>query len=537
MSKWCPEFSSSEKLLSEFIRSAHDEPGPYLNIRLAHSQIKEHGLLGPDESATLDRAWERYKPWLKLSVPERFAAIGVSLPTPWYPPEVEAFTDVLRRASLSNQAQAARSRMHHEIVSNPRLPWFHITLTVNALHYQQVFSTGSKCFRDFVTELRRTVASAIYGPSVPRRQVLQRARADGLWLVKYSAVLEKGERGGRRHLHSLMAFQKLPRQWRDPNAGFASATNDEVKPISAYWRYGFSRPKPLRMGAHDYFSRKGWRWPNDRKTGLPSPGYEPGAIAGYLSKYLTKATQSASDALYRFRTRFSRGFGLSVLDSWLSQLSHGQIQSLLEVCHSSSAYAALKCCYSDRTSLPLPPRAFTASYLVSRSMRFISDLPISELAQCLETHYRSSPYRSCLRTLRQRCKSAAFSSALPKTLPLPGRSPTPLTRSSSTAPLPPVSRPWRLPSSIPLTMSTSLARIINVPMMSHSPCETSHVTISLGEGLARLHQAVRAMVTNSFRHGSRSSLFNCLVSHAPVVPRHPAPPRPPATPSIPFGPL
>lgn len=497
------------------------------SARLAPNQTMEHAGSEPDYQWHLDSLWNAYRPWLDLDVQGRFDRLGLDKPSRSLPPDVAAFSRTLRRLSLSRQARDTRSRIHHAILEDPRSPWFHLTLTVDPLHYGTVFSTGSRCFRNFVTELKRVVASCYY-PHLPRRKLLDQARADGLWLVRFCCVLEKGELYGRRHLHAVMSFQRLPRQWRDPNRGFLNATNDEVKQISSFWPYGFSRPKPLRLGSHDWFSRQGWRWPSDRSTGRPSVGYDPGAIAGYLSKYLTKSGGS-SDLAYRFRTRFSRSFGTAFVSRCLA-LPPVLLQQLLECCHSSFSYGLLSSAFVSATGLPLPSRSYFASSLVTHSLPFLRDLPVLELFRCLESHRSISPFLACLKTLHRMSRSDSCSSVSPQTPLVPGVSPLSLTRPSLTVPTPPVSKPLPQLWSIPMMMSTSLARSINVPMMSRKPSDSC--CVSVFQAIASLHKTALSLGTRRVLDGDCSGLLDRLVSFAPVAARLRAPQRPSTTPTV-----
>ena len=329
-----------------------------LDYRLASPAIMENA--SPDEAVLeIDLFWEQLRPWLSLSVEDRFKRLSLTPPPKPGGQLYLAMAHLLRRHGWMSQGRTARWRMTADIWEHRSFPWVHHTLSVNPASYGKVFTTGSRSFRDYITSLRALVASAFF-PDAPRRKVLGLARAAGLWLVRYCAVLEKGPARGRRHLHALICLQTLPPSFRDPNAFHVRRDRHELKPMEALWPYGFSWAKPLRIGPQDGFARAGWKWPNRLGSGpgSPCPCCPPLAIASYLAKYLTEDYhEPASDSLYRFRTRYSRGFGMYHIRCWLSRLSHSDTVSFCEAADSSLTYAVLQASVPV-PGLRLPSRSF-----------------------------------------------------------------------------------------------------------------------------------------------------------------------------------
>ena len=466
--------------------------------RLVSNSITDHAF---------EQCYSSFGSVLRLSVKERFEYYGlpqISRPEP--SPFYRHLTETLRAHALSAQGADLRHRILAAVSEYPSHPWFHVTLTVRPSSYAAVFSTGSRCFRDYVREIKRDVAAALW-PHLSRRALLDHARSVRQWLVHYTAVLEKGERGGRRHIHALLCLAKLPSSWRDPNRGRARPIAHELPAMKRHWVYGFCTPKPLRLGKDDAFASLGWVWPWDPKTGAPSRGYTSYVAAGYLSKYLTKQCESASDRNYRFRTRYSRTFGQSLLRLWTS-LAPRYLDQMASFCDNSLFYSAFR--VSLPRVLPLPSRAYFARFLASVLYRdSFQDLPYSELSDLHQQCRLSSPVASILRTFLGRTASVSTTLASPSTQNLLGRSATPLMPSSPVEPLPPVNKllPMRL-----LTQLMIRSKMVKSgqpdPLMSHGKVSICNIATLAAK-------AAEALAVGSFTDGPFSSLVHSLVAATP----------------------
>lgn len=185
---------------------------------------------------------------------------------------------VYRKASLNslNVRASELSWRIQEALSDNVFPVFW-TLTVDPDH-EYVISRGRSEFYNFVKMVRRRFGD-----------------------FEYCCVVERGALG-RLHYHSLFLFSDLS-QCTDPNFGRPDGNRAEIPELRGLWPYGLSNPVAVRYSPTDVFGRLGWRWPRGRQTGAPQ------AVALYMAKYLTKATDEVNGC----RTKMSRGFGLKRL--------------------------------------------------------------------------------------------------------------------------------------------------------------------------------------------------------------------------------
>lgn len=209
-------------------------------------------------------------------------------------------------------------RLESAIVEAAASGWFCVfqTLTVRPGEIDNVFSTGSKRFSDYIRDLERRIGATIYGS----QRAGERARSQGHKFHKYLAVVERGSINNRLHIHVLHMCEKLPLECMvDPNAGRSQPTLTLVNKFSN-WKHGFQQPIACRFEADDAFSHAGWRWPvkKDLKKYLPISANPPMAIARYISKYVAKEYCNSNEK-GQFRCRMTRSLGLNSILSLMEQ--------------------------------------------------------------------------------------------------------------------------------------------------------------------------------------------------------------------------
>lgn len=214
-----------------------------------------------------------------------------------------------RRASICKSRMVSRIML--ELEHARREGWFVVfnTLTVNPEHYHAVFASGSDHWRTYVRQVDRAVAIRAYGS-------VRNAKGHS-GVHRYCAVVESGSRSGRLHIHVLHFMKVLPEGCFDPNRSSGRPDRREITGFRRFWPWGFSSPRPCRLGAGDAFDREKWKWPVVNGQ-IQKPSMS--AAARYIAKYVTKVyTTSNTRHRYCWRTRVSRGFGVNVLQEELEQ--------------------------------------------------------------------------------------------------------------------------------------------------------------------------------------------------------------------------
>lgn len=140
---------------------------------------------------------------------------------------------------------------------------------------------------------------------------------------RYSAVVERGEKTGRLHIHVLHIFKSInPKYLQDPNAWRKTPDYRELTGLKSFWKAGTSVPIMVRFHPNDAFGRLRFRWPVkklDNGIYQPIEVKPPEALASYLSKYVLKAY--ATEGTEQWRTRLSRQFGKLLLKTILVNLT------------------------------------------------------------------------------------------------------------------------------------------------------------------------------------------------------------------------
>jgi len=265
-------------------------------------------------------------PILRLSAKEALWQIFKGLPQPRPGQKTvmeQAVIDLMTEQGREQRAQGHEAMLALEIAYRATEGWYGVfnTLTVEDRFYREVFNGQSRAFRDYVSAVDRLAAQAAYG-SV--------RIAKGAEYHTYFAVVEEGAKTGRLHIHVLHWLKALPKSWLDPNRAMPLPTRREVEPLKGLWRYGWSSPIMVRYSPTDAYGSAGFRWPYDTRTGKPLLVKSPLAIAGYMSKYVTKSYVSPKREKHLWRIRKSHGVGRNLLRRLLSPLTPAQLLAVAD---------------------------------------------------------------------------------------------------------------------------------------------------------------------------------------------------------------
>ena len=220
-----------------------------------------------------------------------------------YLPEDAHYFALLKERSKKARYEEHVTRIVWEFEA--RIDWYpvFVTLTVREEHYREVFSRGCDAWRNYHRSVTRSVKQALG------------LRTDSSYIVHtFVAVVERGGKTGRLHIHCLHFLKKLPiGSDSDPNVGCGIPYRRELRRWNVFWPYGFASAIAVRTGAMDIYARRGWRWPVERtkdgKSWKAIEGKGTGAVAGYMGKYLKKERKEPE----LWRTRMSRNFGTTVI--------------------------------------------------------------------------------------------------------------------------------------------------------------------------------------------------------------------------------
>jgi len=209
--------------------------------------------------------------------------------------------------------------------------WFYVfnSLTVRPGAEELVFSRGAKVWSNYILKCDRLFGQAAYG--TVRESLKERKK--GNEFHTYFAVVERGSKHGRLHIHVLHVFKTLPQSFSDPNYGiFRAPINREINCLKSIWLHGFSSPIAVRFNSNDAYAKKGWRWPVRDIEGklIPCKVSVPDAIIFYIGKYLNKSYSSEGETWTNsitktkatlWRTRLSRNLGRKIPQTMVNQMS------------------------------------------------------------------------------------------------------------------------------------------------------------------------------------------------------------------------
>lgn len=273
------------------------------------------------EGKTLQSTWRNYV----TQFPKKSLLMQVGMykaPTPH-----ELRTDVekaLERSSIESRASFQRQRVLWAVKQAAERGDFIVfdTLTFS--------NEGAVRFeredRPLYNHFRRIKRACAFAAGYSKRDA---DKYDGF---EYVCVPEYGGEHGRLHFHVVYMMRNLPRDCQDPNKIGMSADRSRreigrMKRGDCAWSYGFNAPIAVRFQG-DAFTRLGWYWPIDKKTGKAIESKPPVAVAAYVTKYIgkqrdqkmiqIKARQNGEKGGHlcltkQFRVRYSRNLGIKML--------------------------------------------------------------------------------------------------------------------------------------------------------------------------------------------------------------------------------
>lgn len=173
------------------------------------------------------------------------------------------------------------------------------------------FLTGSNAFRIYVQYVRRLVE-----------------KTDNNAIHKYFAVVERGDKSGRLHIHILHLMSHMPFGVIDPNANMSAPTRRELSLLKLGWKYGISAPMFVVYPGCAWTEKAGFRWPV-KKTGshFKRVTGSVGSVVGYMTKYLTKQDKDPAGE-YKWRTRMSRNLGIDRLIPFIEKMQDQELMTL-----------------------------------------------------------------------------------------------------------------------------------------------------------------------------------------------------------------
>jgi len=189
------------------------------------------------------------------------------------------------------------------------------TLTVAPHHYSDTFSKDSRAWINYIRKFKATINRSLGGT--------KRKEISGI-NHRYLGVIEPGGKTGRLHLHVLHIFDK--HNFRDPNLGSPDPRKRIISELVPVWEKGHSMPIAVRH-LNDAYKQQGWRWPTDNAGPLVQKSAQ--AIAGYMSKYITKSHSDFNRKdHYPWRTKKTKSFGTTIIDQTIKKLTDQQLITL-----------------------------------------------------------------------------------------------------------------------------------------------------------------------------------------------------------------
>lgn len=234
----------------------------------------------------------------------------------------------LRAIAVYEARNSLQYRMTSEAVEHP--DWFLVfdTLTVDARHHDEFWGDKKRhehAWKRYNQAITRDVARAL---GLKRGQYRQPD------IHRYVAVVERGEKTGRLHVHVVHYVKELPNGSADPNYGRRVPSYREIRRWKDYWSYGYSSPQAVRFNSSDAYAQRGWRWPVQRskRNGncyVAIRLASPADLGRYLGKYLGKDVNKVErDERWRFRTKMTQGFGRQKLRQFMESLTLAELRKV-----------------------------------------------------------------------------------------------------------------------------------------------------------------------------------------------------------------
>ena len=208
-----------------------------------------------------------------------------------------------------------------------RRDWYPVftTLTVREEHYAKVFAKDSDIWRNYVRSVRRAIELQVSGR-------VNRPGQHDPTAHEYTAVVERGGKHGRLHIHVLHMCRLLPAGTTDPNRRAANGTHREIQTFNKFWQYGFSSSIAVRTHTMDPYGKARLGMATSNKERPHSQSYLAGSntkLARYMGKYLTKQESYEWKSTQMWRTRMTRGLGKELLTQLTSTLNQKQTEQMI----------------------------------------------------------------------------------------------------------------------------------------------------------------------------------------------------------------
>ena len=278
-------------------RGARTHPHLAYRADTWHSQLDRLRLDSPNITIhTSEQALENeYKPRAKQlrtygSGKDLIETVFGERPTssPSDEPEVQEFLALLKEKQINRYKAECFFRWDLALTEAAHAGWFFIfdTLTLKPGHYQSFLDNPTKSFNQYIVKTKRNISKVIYGS--------QRWPGKSEDFHKYFAVVERGAKTGRLHIHCLHMCKELPWGSSDPNVlrPRGRRTYREINAMKGYWNDGISMPIAVRLHPADAYGKRNWVWPDQAtKSGIikPHPIGTVVLLANYMGKYLGKA--------------------------------------------------------------------------------------------------------------------------------------------------------------------------------------------------------------------------------------------------------
>jgi len=252
---------------------------------------------------------------------------------------MKKFLENIEKSQQEKRKKELLNRLSIEIETRTQEGWYLIfnTLTVDNENLSRVFPAKagspsvSKKTKNYWTEYIRKCNNEFNKAKYGKRKNAKIAKQNNEISNTYFAVVERGSRNGRKHIHVLHALAKLPKNFSDPNKGRQIPNHREIQEMKKWWKYGNSSPIAVRLSGFDNFTKNKWRWPvtNINNNWQPIPEKPPAALVNYLGKYITKSYNDFKNGGKTWRTRISPQMARPILNQKLQTLPEKIKQQIL----------------------------------------------------------------------------------------------------------------------------------------------------------------------------------------------------------------
>lgn len=241
------------------------------------------------------------------------------------------FMEKIREKQIKSRISELTWRIETATIEAERLGWYVVfnTLTVRHGLINKVFEKGSRQWNNYIQKIERDIGVAVYG-TIKKAEY---ERKKGNLYHKYMAVVERGAKNHRLHIHVIHLMQELPQQCRrDPNLGKKQHNYRCLRGFEKYWEHGFQYPIAARFQGNDAYTKCGWVWPMEvKKSGelKPVEAKPPIAIARYLAKYINESYQQNGKDY--FRCRMTRKLGLTKTKSVMKKATDEALLTMVTI--------------------------------------------------------------------------------------------------------------------------------------------------------------------------------------------------------------